>query len=145
MMRFVGQLVLVAMLMALPGCDWVTASGPETARLRIEGEVATIDLITSKRFLVSRSPSAGWQLSTVLDADTMRVSLPFEKTYDISQDQRFLARIPNLRDDYQLRVRGWIDDDQRYDQTSATIPSDSTLQVLYVFGNSGSVGGGGRL
>jgi hypothetical protein len=81
----------------------------------------------------------------VLDADTLRVRLPFEETYDISQDQRFLALLPNLKDDYQLRVRGWIDGEQRYDQSSASLSADSTLQILYVFGNGGTVGGGGRL
>lgn len=144
MMRFVGWLIVALGLTISPGCDWVTASGPETARLRVEGEVEAVDLIVSKRFLVNRTLN-GWQLSTVLDADTLRVRLPFEETYDISQDQRFLALLPNLKDDYQLRVRGWIDGEQRYDQSSASLSADSTLQILYVFGNGGTVGGGGRL
>jgi hypothetical protein len=42
-------------------------------------------------------------------------------------------------------VRGWIDGEQRYDQSSASLSADSTLQILYVFGNGGTVGGGGRL
>jgi hypothetical protein len=136
--------LLATVLFLVTGCDWVTASGPESARLRVEGEVSTVELIVSKRFLVSRSPE-GWRLSAVLDADTIQASLPFEQTYDISRDQRFLALVPDVRESYQLRVRGWIDGEQRYDQAGTSLSADSTLQILYVFGNSGSVGTGGRL
>jgi hypothetical protein len=136
--------LLVSTLTLLTGCDWVTASGPESVRIRVEGEVRTVELIVSKRFLVSRSLD-GWQLSTVLDADTIQASLPFEQTYDISRDQRFLALVPNLQESDQLRVRGWVDGDQRYEQSSASLSADSTLQILYVFGNGGSVDGGGRI
>lgn len=144
MMRPLGW-VVAFVLLATAGCDWVTASGPDSFRVRIEGEVDAVDLITSKRFLVVRSPTGGWSVSTVLSADTTRVSLPFEQTYDISRDQRFLARVPNLRDNYQLRVRGWLDDRQRYDQSSITMPADSTLQIMYVFGNGRAPGSGDRL
>lgn len=144
MTRPVGWIV-VLVLLATAGCDWVTASGPETMRVRIEGEVEAVDLITSQRFLVTRLPGGGWEVSTVLSADTMQVTLPFEQTYDISRDRRFLARVPNLQDDYQLRVRGWLDGEPRYDQNSVTIPADSTLQIMYVFGNGQAPGGGDRL
>lgn len=146
MMKRITTWGLFAIILAtLGGCDWVTASGPESARLRIEGEVETVDIIVSKRFLVSRSVQGGWQLSTVLEADTVRATLPFEETYDISQDQRFLALVPNVQESYQLRIRGWIDNEQRYDQNSNALPADSTLQILYVFGNGGSINEGGQL
>lgn len=133
------------LLSMVGGCDWVTASGPEEMRLRIEGEAETVDLITSTRFLIRRSPGAGWEVAQVLEAETLRVALPFEHTYDISTDRRFLARVPNLQADDQLRLRGWLDGESRYDQSSASIPADSTLQIMYVFGNGASPGGGGRL
>jgi len=144
MMRPTGWIIALVLLVNA-GCDWVTASGPESIRVRIEGEVEAVDLVTSKRFLVARLPGGGWEVSTVLSADTSRIALPFEQTYDISQDQRFLARVPNLEDSYQLRVRGWLDGEPRYDQSSATIPADSTLQIMYVFGNGQAPDGGDRL
>jgi len=113
--------------------------------LRVDGKAETVDIIVSKRFLVSRTARGDWQLSQILEADTVRATLPFEQTYDISQDQRFLALVPNVQESSQLRIRGWIDGDQRYEQTSATLPADSTLRILYVFGNNGSINGGDRL
>lgn len=143
--QYAAWIGILGILAMLTGCDWVTETGPEQVRLRIDGEVDAVDLITSQRFLVSRTPGTGWEVAAVLVADTTRVRLPFEQTYDISDDQRFLARVPNLQDDYQLRMRGWIDGEQRYDQSSATIPADSTLQIMYVFGNGRAPDDGGRL
>ena len=143
-MRYVGWIGIVVLL-GLMGCDLVTASGPERVKVRIEGKVDAVEFITSKRFLVSLAPGDGWQLSSVLEADTARINLPFERTYDISRDQRFLVRIPNLQEGYDLRLRGWVDGEQRFDQSSVSIPADSTLQFMYVYGNNSSPGGGDRL
>ena len=145
MKRLLIRTILVALLATIAGCDWATVSAPESARLRVDGKAETVDIIVSKRFLVSRTARGDWQLSQILEADTVRATLPFEQTYDISQDQRFLALVPNVQESSQLRIRGWIDGDQRYEQTSATLPADSTLRILYVFGNNGSINGGDRL
>lgn len=143
-MRYIGWIGIL-LVIGLGGCDWVTASGPESVRVRLEGNVDAMEVITSKKFLVSRDPEDGWQASDVLDADTLRANLPFERTYDISEDQRFLVRVPNLRDGLDLRLRGWVDGEQRFDQSSASIPADSTLQFMYVFGRGGSADDGGLL
>ena len=143
-MQKVGWIGLVAFLVAAAGCDWVTSSGPETMRLRLEGDVSTMTVITSTRFLAN--PRANGRLdATVLEGDTLEVSLPFERTYDISDSQRFLARVPDVREDQGLRLRGWLDGELRYDQRTDTIPADSTLQVLYIFGSNRAPGNGDRL
>lgn len=144
-MRYAAPILIVLLFAAIAGCDWVTASGPETVRLRLEGEAETVDLIVSKRFLVSSTSGGVWQVSTVLDADTTRITLPYERTYDVSDEQRFFARVPHLREGYDLRMRGWIDGEHRFDGRSRPIPADSMLQFVYVYGTNRSPDDGGRL
>lgn len=126
---------LVAGLLFVTGCDWVTKSSPETARLRLEGTPdVEVRLVTSTDFLTGTKGVSGETTVSFLQADTTTVSLPFEQTYDIEEDQRFVARAIRVDPGAdELVMRGWVDGDPKYNRTGSPAPPDTVVQFIYVF------------
>lgn len=135
--------VISALLITSAGCDWVTKSAPEKARVRLEGASGvTVQLITSTVFVAREQPTGGIEVS-FLDADTTSVSLPFEKTYDIRIERRFVARV--MRSDPEsdgLVMHGWIDGRERFNRPGRPVPEDSLLQFVYVYQSNNPSDGG---
>lgn len=134
----------VLLAWGLMGCDWVTKTAPDTARVRIEGAEGTqLRLVTSTTFLSEATEGSGFDDDvTILDADTTQITLPFEETFDIRRSQRFLAQVrrPNPESDA-LFMRAWIDGDEKFTRRGAEVPADSIVQFTYVYqSNSGSPG-----
>lgn len=124
---------LLAVLVA--GCGLFEDPGPDTARLHLEGtEGVRVQLVTSTRFTAGQPTADGTVPTEVLQAETTRVTLPFEARYDISRAQRFLARVVrfDLASDG-LVVRGWIDGEERFTRTGTTSPADSVLEFVYSY------------
>lgn len=135
-MRMLRVGTVALLLVAVWGCDWVTKEAPERARIQLEGqEGAQVQLITSTTFLSNRIEGDGRDNEVVLvDADTAQVTIPFEASYDISIDRRFLARV--LRSDPstdELVLNGWVDGKQHFNRPGRPVPEDSLLQIVYVF------------
>ena len=130
----------------LAACDLFGDQGPEEVRLLLEGsDQEQVLLITTSNFLAQRQPildDFGFVLRDttlvqLLTADTMVVRLPFEQRYDISGPQRFFTRAFRLDEPgVPLRMRGWIDDEGRFDRSLSAAPTDTLLQFLYFFTGS---------
>ena len=135
---------VLAVLLLTAGCDWVTKEAPKQARLRIEGAPdAQFQLVTSTNFLSSAADGTGDSPGgdiVVLEGDTTTIQVPYEETFDIRVEQRFLAQVrrSNPGSD-KLYMQGWIDGDSKFERDGASIPSDSLVRFTYFFQtNTGS-------
>lgn len=137
-----GFLIGVAFLLA--GCGLFGSDGPQEAKLTLSGMPgAQIELIVSNNFVSSVQPIfdpiTGFVirdtvLVQTLTAETTLVALPFERTYNIEDNQQFFALISRLSPDAdelfaQLFVDGNIRSEQRPNQ------ADSSFTIIYNFGN----------
>lgn len=141
--RVCGACILVLLLGLVnlaTGCGLLGKSGPEEARLSIQGASGEqLRMITSSLFLTSRIQDVRDDGSIVdstvvviLDADTSTINIPFDSTYNIRVDQRFYVRLVRATpEEDRLNARLWIDDDLKF----STPPNDSrdSLQFIYSF------------
>ena len=131
----------------LAGCDLFGDQGPEEVRISLEGAPQEqVLLITSSNFLAQRQPildDFGFVLRDttlvqLFSADTTVITLPFEQRYDIKTPQRFFSRAFRLDEPgVELRMRGWVDGESRFDRSLSAAPTDTLLQFLYFFIGSG--------
>lgn len=126
---FLCAILLLALGAA--GCDLAGDTGPEEARLVLEGTAGSaVRVITSTHFQRVQEPGSGVGVY-LLDADTAQVTLPFEQTYAIADAEQFFAKVIRLDPAADnLFMRGYIDGDVRY-SNRATVGQD-TLQFTYV-------------
>lgn len=140
--------VLTLAMLVGSGCDWNTLDRPETVRLRIEGvDGATVDLVATAQFLPSAVDGVEQDDDplndyVLLSADTVTVTVPFAREYDIRRDQRFLARVYRSDVDDGLVVRAFLDDRSIFNRTVTDAPQDSLVQFVYVFQSGGTNPGG---
>lgn len=136
------MLLVLSLAMGLgTGCGLVPDPAPDTARIVVDGVSDTeVELITSTVFLArNRADGLGRQVlkAEIVDADTFAIDLPFEQTYDIQREQRFLARVRPRVDTTSLesvRLRGFVDGDRRFVHDATE--TDSLMQFVYVYQGS---------
>ena len=139
-------------LLGAAGCDLLREDRPEEATLLLEGaSEVEISLITSTNYLsqqVAITDSLTGQvigdslLVVLLEADTMVITLPFERIYDIREREQFYAAISRLDPEGdQLRSRIWIDEDLRLD---ASPPAEQN-PLIFSYSFRGSPDGGPEL
>jgi hypothetical protein len=137
--------LLIALLYGTAGCGLVQDPAPDSADVRIDGQAGDeVRLVISTEFLAGVDfGTIGDPTLEVIGADTLRVSLPFADSYDIRQDQRFLAQVLPLADTLGMdavQLRGAIDGEERFNRTAT--PVDSLLQFVYVYRGSNPPAGG---
>lgn len=138
MHRISGALVVAALALSGLACDVLTndESGPSNASFVIDGD-ATVSahVLSSTAFLASPAPTGDSAQVSLVDADTVVNSLPYEAQYDISEFQRFLVQVTKAdTTDAQLRLRVWIDGRQLY--VGETNASDPVLRFIYMYNKS---------
>ena len=133
-------LFCLTLAIVIGGCGLLGKSGPEEARLQVEGEAGQqLRLITSTFFLTNRiqditdNGAVIDSLAILLfDADTSIITLPFNNLYDISSDQRFYVRLNRfMPEDDGLEVRVWVDDDLKFE--SQPVDQRDSVQFIYNF------------
>ena len=130
---------LPALLFA--GCGLFEDTSPDEVRLRLgEADVAELVLVVSEEFLAQRVPVYAEDGTTVietqtrvelLEADTLRITVPFEQTFDISDSRRFYALTLNAPDG--VRMRADVDGDMKYDAVASE--GLGKLEFVYAFQN----------
>lgn len=133
--RFGSVLLLGALLLpALGGCDFITGDPtPEEARVVLEGEPGTeVDVLMSKNFITAQRED-GELLVEVLASQIETVTLPFTQTFDIEEEQQFLARampadstLPTT-----VRMQVFVDGDSKFDLSRDV--RDEPLQFIFLF------------
>ncbi len=134
-------LLLWLLLLAASGCGLLGSDPPDKARLRIEGKSgAQSELIVSSDFLSQRQTlfdDSGLVLGdTILvrlfQSDTFTVSLPFERTFDISENNQFFVLIRRFTPEAdELWARLWVDGKLRSDRRPAA--DQDSVTIIYNF------------
>ncbi len=121
-----GSCFLVALVAG--GCSWFEDPSPATVSVTLNGQADSFVIITSTEFFASTN-EAGDLGVQVFNSDTTIISFPFERSWDIQDEGRFLllgmpadsgavtVRLRVLLDgdeDYDINVRALIDDPVRY-------------------------------
>jgi len=137
--------LLIALLHGTAGCGLVPDPAPDSADVCIGGEAGDeVRLVISTEFLAGVDfGTIGDPTLEIIDSDTLRVALPFAESYDIRQDQRFLAQVLPLADTLGMdavQLRGAIDGEERFNRTAT--PVDSLLRFVYVYRGSNPPSGG---
>lgn len=129
--------LLAAVLVALSsGC---TGEMPtvEIARVVADGEAGTtVLMITSLDFLAAPTDQGGTEIA-VLRADSVEVTLPLDRTFDLTLTQRFLVvlKAPDEEATPAAAMRVLVDGELKYDDSSDDL-LETPLQFAFVFNRS---------
>ncbi len=122
---------LVAALMVW-GCVWWEDPSPETVRVTMEGEAETFLVVTSTEFIATNDESGDMSVQ-LFEADTTVVSLPFDRSWNISAEQRFfLMGTPVDSSAVRVQVRIYLDGDKDFDRNVDAMTEDP-VRYIYVF------------
>lgn len=125
-----GACVLPAL--ALGACDWFEDPSPDVIRITLEGDPRPFVVITSTEFFAT-SDELGDLSAEVFTADTVRGSLPFDRNWNIKEEQRFyMFAFPADSATVTVRVQVFLDDDQAVDNTLQAGP-DNPIRYMYLF------------
>ncbi|MYG81408.1 MAG: hypothetical protein F4187_06390 [Gemmatimonadetes bacterium] len=114
------------------GCVWWEDPGPETVRVTMEGEAETFLVVTSTEFVAANN-EAGDMSVQLFEADTTVVSLPFDRSWDISAEQRFfLMGTPVDSSAVRVQVRIYLDGDKDFDRNVDAMTEDP-VRYIYLF------------
>lgn len=129
--RRVHSAVTAAFLLSITACNWFDDPSPDEARLMIDGPADTrVQLITSTKF-VAGVRSSGVTEVAIIEADTLNATLPFESTYRIRDDQRFLAWTSHLDADLEtLQMRVFLDGAKEFDESG---PLETGIDYRFVY------------
>ena len=129
-----------AVALASGGCDWFEDPTPEFVRVTVDGDAESMMLITSTQFFATIDPSsnpdgigADRLRVEVLNSDTTHVTFPFDHSWSIAQDHRFLLLgFPSDSTQATVRLRVFVDEELDYDR-SVVLDFADPAQYVYMF------------
>ena len=119
-------------VLAFGACDWFEDPAPDVIRITLEGDARQFLVITSTEFFAS-SDEQGDLTAQVFVADTIRGPLPFDRNWNIKEEQRFyMFAVPADSTTVTVRVQVFLDDEQAVDNTVQAGPGNPIL-YMYLF------------
>lgn len=126
-----GGLFLL-LLLTTGGCSWLDDPSPEFVRVMIESDDDALVLITSTQFFQTTN-ELGEVGVQVFSSDTTIASFPFDQSWNIKDEQRFLLMgFPPESSPVMVRIRILLDGDPDYDRT-VTVLIDDPVRYIYLF------------
>ncbi len=123
---------ILSVIMVGFGCDWFEDPSPDFVRVMIDSDAESLMLITSTRFLTTTNERGELGVD-VFSSDTTHVSFPFDHSWNIQEDRRFLLLgFPSDSSGATVRVRILLDGDTDFDRTT-TILIDDPVRYIYLF------------
>lgn len=106
---------------------------PEKARLVVSGDAGkSVRLITSTEFVAAVN-EAGQTRVEMFVSDTLITTLPYERTFDIEDDQRFLVEAAWIDVDLEtVNVQVFLDDAIRFDEAGVLLEGQP-YRFVYLF------------
>ena len=136
--RGAGRAVVVcAALLFASACDllWDTDVNPEQVRVRVESDTGgDIQLVLGDRFFLGGTDEGdGASTVTLISADTLLVSLPYDESFPLAPTFQFYVQpLPDtLGAPRNIRVQVLIDGDSRYDKSGTLGVED--FEFVYNF------------
>ena len=131
-MRVVVVAPLAALLIA-SGCGLIEDPSPDRARLQIEGDAGkTVRLIVSTEFVAAVN-EVGQTRVVIIKSDTLQVTLPYTKEYNIEDQQRFFAETARSGEDLSaVHMQVFVDSRKQFDESGALL-SGQPYRFVYTF------------
>ncbi len=133
MMKRVHRTLAVLLIPSVvAGCSWLEDRSPDTLRVLIDGDTGSLNLITSTQFAPTTNEIGDLGVE-VFVSDTSVASFPYDRSWDIQNEQRFLLLgfVPDSTA-ITVRVRVLIDGDTEYDRT-VTVLVNQPVRYIYLF------------
>lgn len=122
--------VLVAMVAG--GCSWFDDPSPAVVSVTLDAQADSFVIITSTDFFTATN-EAGEVGIQVLNSDTTVISFPFERSWDIEDEGRFLLLgLPADSEAVTVRLRVLLDGDEDYDASVRAL-IDDPVRYIYLF------------
>ena len=130
-MRF--ALALVAVLGVVSGCGLADDPSPNRARLTIEGDAGKqVRLIVSTEFVAAVNES-GITRVVIIKSDTVQVTLPYQREYNIEAQGRFFAETARSAEDLaSVHMQVFVDSRKQFDESGKLI-SGQPYRFIYTF------------
>ena len=119
------------------GCSFLDGGNPEQVSVRVGGNsTEPVRLIVSRQFLVGPGDGTGDGSGVFVEfiqADTLMVTPPFDRSYPLAPTYRFFARVlgPESGTPTSVQLRVAVDGNERYNQTRTV--GEDFLQFLFIF------------
>jgi hypothetical protein len=122
-----------AALAVVSGCSLGVDPSPNRARLMIEGDAGkAVRLIISTEFVAAVNES-GQTRVVIIKSDTVQVTLPYQKEYNIEEQQRFFVETARSAEDLQsVHMQVFVDSRKQFDESGALI-SGQPYRFIYTF------------
>ncbi|MCY4400498.1 MAG: hypothetical protein OXE96_14335 [Gemmatimonadetes bacterium] len=122
--------VLVALVAG--GCSWFDDPSPAVVSVTLDAQADSFVIITSTDFFTATN-EAGEVGIQVLNSDTTVISFPFERSWDIEDEGRFLLLgLPADSGAVTVRLRVLLDGDEDYDASVRAL-IDDPVRYIYLF------------
>ena len=145
--RAIHALCLVLVVLSVGACEWLTGVHiPDHVSVEIgSSDVSSVTVIQALHFLMIPNPECPDDPSCpsivyLVNSDTSSVSLPFERTYQLTERHEFfLETYPPEGEEATLTLRVLIDEEEWYNDFRRLLPANAegdreTLQFVYKFG-----------
>ena len=130
--RWLAGGFFLLMVAATGGCSWLDDPSPEFVRVMIDSDDESLMLITSTQFFQTTN-ELGEVGVQVFSSDTTVASFPFDQSWNIKDEQRFLLMgFPPDSGPVTVRLRVLLDGDPDYDKT-VTVLIDEPIRYIYLF------------
>ena len=129
-LRSLGSCFLAALVTG--GCGWFDDPSPATVSVTLDGQADSFVIITSTEFFATTN-EAGDLGVQVFNSDTTIISFPFERSWDIQDEGRFLLLgMPADSGAVTVRLRVLLDGDEDYDASVRAL-IDDPVRYIYLF------------
>lgn len=129
-LRSLGSCFFVALVAG--GCGWFDDPSPATVSVTLDGQADSFVIITSTEFFATTN-EAGDLGVQVFNSDTTIISFPFERSWDIQDEGRFLLLgMPADSGAVTVRLRVLLDGDEDYDASVRAL-IDDPVRYIYLF------------
>ncbi len=129
-LRSLGSCFFVALVAG--GCGWFDDPSPATVSVTLDGQADSFIIITSTEFFATTN-EAGDLGVQVFNSDTTIISFPFERSWDIQDEGRFLLLgMPADSGAVTVRLRVLLDGDEDYDASVRAL-IDDPVRYIYLF------------
>ena len=129
-LRSLGSCFFVALVAG--GCGWFDDPSPATVSVTLDGQADSFVIITSTEFFATTN-EAGDLGVQVFNSDTTIISFPFERSWDIQDEGRFLLLgMPADSGAVTVRLRVFLDGDEDYDASVRAL-IDDPVRYIYLF------------
>ena len=129
-LRSLGSCFFAALVAG--GCGWFDDPSPATVSVTLDGQADSFVIITSTEFFATTN-EAGDLGVQVFNSDTTIISFPFERSWDIQDEGRFLLLgMPADSGAVTVRLRVLLDGDEDYDASVRAL-IDDPVRYIYLF------------